>query len=135
MVFLGLVLTAVAVALGVDVVVENTAPTKLTVFGQAMPEVPQGQVFIAGAGLAVILVAGLMIASLGMARAMRLRRELRVLREEAEESITTLEMQKRQLQRELANVRRDTGPEPMPSKVAGSPRAATMSSFFDSTAK
>lgn len=135
MVFLGLVLAAVAVALGVDVVVENAAPTKLTVFGQVMPEVPQGQVFIAGAGLAVILVAGLMIAFLGMARAMRIRRELRHLRDEADESITTLEMQKRQLQRELAHARRDGGQTPVTSMAADPPRATAMPSFLDSTTK
>jgi uncharacterized protein HemX len=135
MVFLGLVLAAVAVAFGVDAAVENTAPAKLTVFGQAMPEMTQGQVLLSGVGLAVVLVAGLLIAFFGMARAMRIRRELRHLRDEADESITTLEMQKRQLQRELAHARRDGGQTPVTSMAADSPRATAMPSFFDSTTK
>jgi uncharacterized protein HemX len=132
-VFIGLVLAAAAVVLGVDVAVENTAPAKLTVFGRTVPDVTtQGQVFLSGVGLTVVLIAGLVIAFWVTARAIRLRREFRYLREEAEESITTLEMEKRQLQRELANARRGTGRPTMPSMTAEPPQATAVPSFFDS---
>jgi uncharacterized protein HemX len=132
-VFLGFVLAAVAVTLGVDVAVENTAPTKLIVFGHTVPAVTtQGQVFLSGVGLAVVLIVGLMMACLAMARAIRRRREFRQLRDKAEESITTLEMQKRQLQRELAHARRDTGQTPMTSEAADPHQATAAPSFFDS---
>ncbi|MGI8336524.1 hypothetical protein ACRYCC_41840 [Actinomadura scrupuli] len=131
-VFLGLVVVVVAMVIGVDVAVENTAPATLTVFGRTVPQVTtQGQVLLFGAGVTVVLVAGLVIVYFAMARALRLRRELRYLREEAEESITTLERQKRQLQRELAQARRDTGQAPVPAKTAGPPQATVVSSFFD----
>jgi uncharacterized protein HemX len=136
-VFLGLVVAAVAMVIGIDVAVENTDPATLTVFGRTVPQATtQGQVFLFGAGVTLVLIAGLVIVYFAMARALRLRRELRYLREEAEESITTLERQKRQLQRELAQARRDTGQapvpsQPVPSKTAGPPQATVVSSFFD----
>lgn len=132
-VFLGLVVAAVAMVIGVDMAVENTDPATLTVFGRTVPQVTtQGQVFLSGIGVTVLLLVGLMIVYFAMARALRLRRELRYLRAEAEESITTLERQKRQLQRELAQARRDTGQAPVPSKAPGQPQATVVSSFFDS---
>lgn len=63
------------------------------------------QVFLAGAGVALVLVCGLTLTFMGAARRVRDRRDLRDLREEHEESLTTLEMEKRRLQRELARVK------------------------------
>jgi uncharacterized protein HemX len=130
-VFLGLVVAAVAMVIGIDIAVENTAPATLTVFGRTVPQVTtQGQVLLFGVGVTLVLLAGLVIVYFAMVRALRRRRELRYLREEAEESINTLELQKRQLQRELAQARRDTGQAPVPGKTAG-PQAKVVSSFFD----
>ena len=75
MVFLGLVLAVAAVALGVDVAVENTAPTQLTVFGQAVPALTQGQVFLSGVGLAVVLIA-VIIAAVSDLRSFRIHNAL-----------------------------------------------------------
>ncbi|MFI0410463.1 hypothetical protein [Actinomadura sp. 3N508] len=110
MVFLGFLLVAAAIAVVVGVVLDNTEPANLIVFGQTVPGVnEQWQVFFAGAGLAVIFFAGMMLTFLGAGRRVRTRRDLRDLREEHEESLTTLEMEKRRLQRELARVRQNPG--------------------------
>jgi hypothetical protein len=107
MVFLGFLLVAVAIAATVGVVLDGTGPTDLVVFGQTVPGVQeQWQVFLAGAGTAVVLIGGVALTFTGAARRARTRRDLRELREEHEESLTTLEMEKRRLQRELARVRK-----------------------------
>jgi uncharacterized membrane protein YgaE (UPF0421/DUF939 family) len=132
-IFLGLVVAVVAVVVGVDVAVENTASTTLTVFGRTVPGVTsQGQAFLFGVGLTVVFLVGLIVAFLAASRAIRLRRELRLMREEAEESITTLERQKRQLQRELAQARRDNGGIAVTWEAADPPEPNGSPSFFDS---
>jgi hypothetical protein len=109
MVFLGLLLAAVAVTVGAVIVLDNSDAAELTIFGEAIPGVTSlWNVFLAGAVVAIILMTGLMLAFFGIGRSVRTRRELRFLREEHEESITSLEMEKRQLQRELERARRDT---------------------------
>ncbi|GAA4238740.1 hypothetical protein GCM10022254_55930 [Actinomadura meridiana] len=123
MVFLGFLLVAVAIAATVGVVLDNTEPTDLVVFGQTVPGVhEQWQVFLVGAGTAVVLVAGVALTFMGAARRARTRRDLRELREEHEESLTTLEMEKRRLQRELARVRKAASrPEPTVSAQPAPP--------------
>ncbi|WP_018654086.1 hypothetical protein [Actinomadura flavalba] len=113
MVFLGLVLVVVAVAVGVSIVLDNGDTAGITAFGEAVPGVEnEWQVFLAGAVVTVVFVAGVMVAAFGIRRSLDLRRELRDLRDEHEESITTLELEKRRLQRELAQARQDAGAVP-----------------------
>ncbi|MFB4316305.1 hypothetical protein [Actinomadura sp. 21ATH] len=106
MIFLGLLVAACAVVAGAGVVAGNAGAVRLTLFGEAVPGVTeQWQVFMAGVVVAVLFVTGVLVATLGLRRAMDIRRELRELRDEHEESMQTLEMEKRQLQRELAKAR------------------------------
>ena len=117
MIFLGLVLAAVAAVTGVAVILDNPGTTDLTAFGETVPGVTsQWQVFLAGASVATVFITGITLAALGLGRAIRIRRELRDLRDEHEESMTTMEMEKRQLQRELARARREAGTGPIPQQ-------------------
>ncbi|WP_329518847.1 hypothetical protein [Spirillospora sp. NBC_01491] len=125
MMFLGLILIAAAVVLGAGVALDSTGPAKLVAFGETVPGVTaQWQVFFAGAAVAVVFVVGMMMVFAGLGRLLRSRRDLRYLREEHEESLTTLEMEKRRLQRELARVRRDGGPAAQNSASAPTPAPA-----------
>ncbi|XVQ10854.1 hypothetical protein ACQP1W_51580 [Spirillospora sp. CA-255316] len=108
MIFLGLVLAVAAVVAGVAVVMDNSGAAGLTTFGNEVPGVTaQWQVFMAGAVVAIVFMAGITVAAFGFKRAMGIRRELRDLRDEHAESMQTLELEKRQLQRELAQARRN----------------------------
>ncbi|NVI86565.1 hypothetical protein [Actinomadura sp. BRA 177] len=124
MVFLGFLLGAAAIAVGAGVVLDNTDSARLAVFDQDVPGLNnEWQVFLAGAGVAVVLVLGLMLTCTGAARRIRNRRDLRDLREEHQESLTTLEMEKRRLERELARVRQGPGrrnaqPQPQPAPAS-----------------
>ncbi|MFG1997984.1 hypothetical protein ACGFNU_02415 [Spirillospora sp. NPDC048911] len=110
MVFLGLVLAVAAAVFGVGIALENSGPAELVVFGETVPGVTNvWQVFFAGVVVAVVFVLGLTFTFVGMGRMIRTRRDLRYLREEHEESLTTLEMEKRELQRELARIRQAGG--------------------------
>jgi uncharacterized protein HemX len=138
-IFLGIVLASAAVAVTIGVVAENSAPASLSVFGQHVPAVTsQAQVFVAGVVVAIFVVVGLAISSLGMGRSMRVRRELRDLREEHHESLTTLEMEKQQLQRELARARSGAAGVPTAGDIPVSPRPTRdrdpVSPFFDQSA-
>ncbi|GAA2257745.1 hypothetical protein GCM10010402_11420 [Actinomadura luteofluorescens] len=107
MIFLGLLVALAAGAVGVAVVLDNPGTARLTLFGDEVPGVTsQWQVFMAGAVVAILFMAGMMVASLGFRRAMNMRRELRDLRDEHEESLQTLEMERRKLQQALAQARR-----------------------------
>ncbi|WP_203596587.1 hypothetical protein [Actinomadura bangladeshensis] len=126
MVFLGFLLVAAAIAVGAGVVLDNTDAAHLAVFGQSVPGLNnEWQVFLAGAGVAVVFVLGMTLTVSGAARRIRNRRDLRDLREEHEESLTTLEMEKRRLERELARVRQNAPrrgaqqPEPAATSVQG----------------
>jgi predicted ABC-type transport system involved in lysophospholipase L1 biosynthesis ATPase subunit len=117
MIFLGLAVAAVAAAVGVGVILDNSGPAQLTVFGHEVIGLDsQWHVFMAGAAVAIVFMTGMMLATLGIGRAVRLRRELRDLRDEHQESMTTLEMEKRQLQRELARARSEGGTSPLPGQ-------------------
>ncbi|MEV3923396.1 hypothetical protein [Actinomadura coerulea] len=107
MIFLGLLVALAAGAVGVAVVLDDPGAARLTVFGEEVPGVTsQGHVFMAGAVVAIVFMAGMMVASLGLRRSMNTRRELRDLRDEHEESLQTLEMERRRLQQALAQARR-----------------------------
>ncbi|WP_433228581.1 hypothetical protein [Actinomadura formosensis] len=109
MMFLGFLLVAIVIAVGAGVVLDNTDAAHLVVFGQAVPGLNnEWQVFLAGAGMALVLVLGMTLTVVGAARRIRTRRDLRDLRDEHKESLTTLEMEKRRLERELARVRQGT---------------------------
>jgi hypothetical protein len=115
MIFLGLILAAAAAVTGVSIVLDNTGGSELSVFGETVPGITsQWHVFLAGAVVATVFMAGFSLAALGMGRAIRIRKELRDLRDEHEESLTTMEMEKRQLQRELARARRDSSTGAIP---------------------
>ncbi|GLZ07325.1 hypothetical protein Acsp03_47910 [Actinomadura sp. NBRC 104412] len=119
MVLLGLLMAAAAVTVAVGVVAANEGTATLTAFGETVPFVNnQWQVFLAGAAVAVLFVVGVTLLFMGVGRGLRKRRDLRYLREEHEESLTTLEMEKRRLQRELARVR---GGDPGSPSVPGAP--------------
>lgn len=124
MIFLGLLVASVAIAAAVVIVIDNSGQAELTAFGEPVPGVTeQWHVFAAGAVVAIVLMAGLALAVFGFNRFLRTRRELRDLREEHEVSMTTLEMEKRQLQRELARVRRDTTSTDIPLVTDKRPRS------------
>ncbi|MFI6514400.1 hypothetical protein ACIBF1_02415 [Spirillospora sp. NPDC050679] len=107
MIFLGLLFAAAAVAVTVAVVLDNTDAAQLSAFGETVPGVTsQWQVFLAGVVVAIVFMLGVTIAAFGLRRSLDLRRELRDLRDEHEESIHTLELEKQQLQRALAQARR-----------------------------
>ncbi|MEU6751728.1 hypothetical protein ABZ914_36395 [Spirillospora sp. NPDC046719] len=125
MAFIGLILLAAAVAVAAGIIMDNTDPSHLTAFGQAVPGIHnEWQVFLAGAGVAVVFVVGVMLTFAGAGRILRARRDLRYLREEHEESLTTLEMEKRRLQRELARVRQTGGPAPSGPSAPPAPAGA-----------
>lgn len=106
MILLGILLAGAAVCVAVGIVADNSAPATLSVFGQHVPGVTsEAQVFVAGIIVSIFFVIGLAIASLALGRSMRVRQELRNLREEREESLTALELERQQLQRELARAR------------------------------
>ncbi|MEU8124533.1 hypothetical protein AB0C21_37970 [Spirillospora sp. NPDC049024] len=149
MVFVGFLLVAAAIAVGAGVVMDNTGPANLVVFGQTVPGLEsEWQLFLSGAGVSLVFLVGMTLTFKGAARRIRTRRDLRDLREEHEESLTTLEMEKRRLERELARVRqssprRDAARQGAPRETAvqgvrvaggrsgsGSQVAAT-SPFFD----
>ncbi|MFD0854769.1 hypothetical protein ACFQ07_21195 [Actinomadura adrarensis] len=108
MIVMGLVLAVVAVLFGVAVVVGNEDEAQLTAFGGTVPGVgEEWQVFMAGAIVMIACMAGITLAMFGFKRSMGMRRELRDLRDEHEESLQTLEMEKRRLEQELAQARRN----------------------------
>ncbi|TDD72831.1 hypothetical protein E1293_32350 [Actinomadura darangshiensis] len=120
MIFLGLIVALAAVTVGVAVVLDNTGAAQMSVFGDEIPGISsQWQVFMAGAVVAIVFMAGVMVAALGFRRAMGMRRELRDLRDEHEESLQTLELERRKLQQALAQARRGMdGPSVPAQRVA-----------------
>lgn len=106
MVFVGIFLVAVAVGLGADILTEGSGTASLSVFGWRLPGVTtQADVFIVGVVFTLILAVGVVVTVLGAGRLLRVRRELRALREGHQESLNSLEMEKRELERELARAR------------------------------
>jgi uncharacterized integral membrane protein len=104
---------ALATVAAVGVILDNTAPASLSVFGNTVPGInSQWQIFSAGVALAIVFMTGIMIAFFGIGRAFRVRQELRELRDEHEQSLHTLEMEKRRLQRALEHARSGNGSPP-----------------------
>ncbi|MEV4256423.1 hypothetical protein AB0J52_24955 [Spirillospora sp. NPDC049652] len=106
MLFFGLILAAAAVALGAAVVVFDTGPAHLTLFDRQVPGITSlWQVFLAGAGTAVLFVLAMIMLWVGFGRMLTNRRDLR-------DSLTTLEMEKKELQDQLARARARRGDRP-----------------------
>lgn len=121
MILLGLVLAIGAIVIGASVVIDNSDSAELSAFGASIPGISsEWQIFLAGAVVAILFMTGLVIVVVGIGRSIRLRRELRDLRDEHEETMHTLEQEKRHLQRELARARRDgsTIARPVPQQAA-----------------
>jgi hypothetical protein len=132
MVLLGIVLAGAAVALVIGVIAENSATASMSVFGQHVPGVTsEAQVFVGGVIVTIFFVIGLAISSLALGRSMRVRRELRALREEHEESLTALEMERQQFQRELARARGGRGQAANNMPAAGRQSRDPVSPFFE----
>lgn len=109
MVFVGIFLVVVAVGAGADILAGSTGAASLSVFGWRLPGVTtQADVFILGVVFTLILAVGVVVTVLGAGRLLRVRRELRALREGHQESLNSLEMEKRELERELARARSAT---------------------------
>jgi hypothetical protein len=107
MIILGLVVTLAAIVAAVAVILGNAGEVHVTAFGHEVPGVTQQwQLFLAGVVVAIVFMAGAGIAALGFRRTMNMRRELRELRDEHEESLQTLELERRKLQQALAQARR-----------------------------
>jgi hypothetical protein len=134
MIFLGIIVATVAVGAGVGVVLDNTGDAQLTFLDHSVPGVTSTwHVFLFGAVVAVVFMSGMIVSVYGLGRSARARRELRHLRDEHEESLTTLEMEKRHLERELARARQQPGGRAAPQQQPGGPGAKVgSSSFFDS---
>ncbi|MFI0374310.1 hypothetical protein ACH35V_41180 [Actinomadura sp. 1N219] len=116
MIFLGLIVILAAVAVAVVVVLDNSGDAQMTLFGDEIPGITdQWHVFMAGAVVAIVFMAGVVIVALGLKRALGMRRELRDLRDEHEESLQTLEMERRKLQQALAQARRGMD-DPIPAQ-------------------
>lgn len=113
MIFLGLIVTLAAIVAGVAVVLGSTGDAQMTMFGDGVPGITeQWHVFMAGAVVAIVFMAGMLVVALGFKRAVNMRRELRDLRDEHEESLQTLEMERRKLQHALAQARRGIDDQP-----------------------
>lgn len=113
MIILGLVVTLAAIVAAVAVILGNAGEVHVTAFGHEVPGVTQQwQLFLAGIVVAIVFMAGAGIAALGFRRTMNMRRELRDLRDEHEESLQTLELERRKLQQALAQARRGLDEQP-----------------------
>ncbi|CND41439.1 Uncharacterised protein [Mycobacterium tuberculosis] len=113
MIFLGVIVALAAGTVGVAVVLDNSGGAQMSVFGEEIPGITQEwHLFMAGAVVAIVFMAGVMLATLGLRRAISMRRELRDLREEHEESLQTLELERRKLQQALAQARRGMDDRP-----------------------
>lgn len=143
MVFLGIVLAAIAVAVAAGIVAENSSSASLRILGHDLPGVHTGaQVFLVGCVVATFVIVGLGVSWLALMRSLRLRRELRDLRDDQEESMSALVLKNEQLQRELARSRAGVGADavgaptgaPMPASPQRGRGAEPDSPFFDGSA-
>jgi len=112
MVFLGLILAAIAVVAGVGVLLDNSDPVTVSAFGQSVSGFTEREVFVGGLAVACLFVLGWILIISGIRRRRRLSRdldELDELRENREAYIESLEAERTRLTRELANARQDPG--------------------------
>lgn len=112
MVFLGLILAAIAVAAGVGVLLGNNDPVTVSAYGQTVSGFTEREVFVGGLAVACLFVLGWILIVSGVRRRRRLRgdlEELDELRENREAYIESLEAERARLTRELSQARRDQG--------------------------
>lgn len=112
MVFLGLILAAIAVAAGVGVLLGNNDPVTVTAYGQSVSGFTEREIFIGGLAVACLFVLGWILIISGFRRRRRLKGdldELDELRENREAYIESLEAERARLTRELSQARQDQG--------------------------
>lgn len=136
MVFLGILLAAAAVGVGVGIVSENSSSASLSLLDHPVPAVStDAHVFLAGSAVALCAIAGLAMATRSLRRSAQARRELRDLREERDDSLSTLVMQNERLQREVNRLNGGAGNVQTQSDVPVPPRQRQdrdpVSPFFD----
>lgn len=139
MVFLGVVVAIAAVVVGIEVIVQNSSPASLSLFGHHVPGVQtEAHVIIVGMIVALFAGGGFMMSLAALLRTARARRELHDLREEREESLATLQLKNQQLERELALARGGARRAPVTEQVPVSPNwerdREPASPFFDNPA-
>jgi type VI protein secretion system component VasK len=126
------------VVVAIGLIAENSSVASLSLFGHNVPGVhTESRVVIVGMVVAAFICAGLAASWLSLLRSMRARRELHDLRDERQESMSALQMQNQQLQRELARVRAGAGGGPVTGEVPVAPQRGRdrepVSPFFDQT--
>lgn len=119
MVFLGLILAAVAIVAAVGVLLDNSEPVTISVFGQAAPGITEGELFVGGMTVAAAFILGCILVVGGVRRSRRMHAELDDLRENREMYIEALEREKDKLQREAAQNRAAPGPMSDPGPAPG----------------
>ena len=126
MVFLGLILAAVAVAAGVGVLLDNNDPVTVTAYGQSVAGFTEREIFVGGLAIASLFILGWILVISGIRRHRRLKsdlNELDELRENREAYIEALEAERARLTRELNEARQDQARPTMdgfgPSRTTG----------------
>lgn len=112
MVFLGLILAAIAVAAGVGVLLDNNDPVTVSAYGQSVSGFTEREIFVGGLAVASLFVLGWILIISGFRRRRRLKGdldELDELRENREAYIESLEAERARLTRELNQARQDQG--------------------------
>ncbi|MGE5290189.1 MAG: hypothetical protein ACM3ML_23985 [Micromonosporaceae bacterium] len=108
MIFLGIVIVALAAGGAAGVIADNannSGGLTLNFFGAAFHGMNIAEVFLIGMGVACLFLLGCGLTLAGVRRSVRMRRELRDLREQQDESMQMLLAEKAQLERELARQR------------------------------
>jgi hypothetical protein len=111
MIFLGIVFVALAAGGTAGVIAvnaNNSATLTLSLFGTNLHGLSAADVFALGGGVACVFLLGCGLIMVGVRRSVRVRRELRELRDQQDESVQILLAEKAQLERELARERHRT---------------------------
>lgn len=111
MVFLGLILAAIAAAAGVGVLLDNNDPVTVSAFGQSVSGFTERELFVGGMAVAALFLLGWIFVVSGFRRRRRLRSELNELddlRENREAYIESLEAERARLTRELSQARQES---------------------------
>ena len=112
MVFLGLILAAIAAVAGVGMLLDNNDPVTITAYGQSVSGFTEREIFVGGLAVASLFVLGWILVISGFRRHRRLKgdlNELDELRENREAYIEALEAERVRLNRELNEARQGQG--------------------------
>jgi hypothetical protein len=115
MVFLGLILVAIAAAAGVGVLLDNNDPVTVAAYGQSVSGFTERELFVGGLAVAALFLLGWILIISGFRRSRRLRGELNELddlRENREAYIESLEAERVRLTRELSQARQEQARPP-----------------------